>query len=333
MNSPYEYSTIDQIKKGLAARGYTVEDLVLDGKYFSRFIAPTGESWLTSNGHISYPFITSTARRVSIEKNIAYDLASSVGVNIPRTLRVNPPNLSDNELSEFLQYAPLVVKPNDASLSDGLSRGVTTERALHKAIQYAANYSDSVLVQKQCEGQEIRFVVLNGRVNAAILRQTPQIVGDGISNIAELLERENIDRAQLRMEYLKYPQLNENILPLKDLDSTQLLAKGEVLELGKSTMIRGGASIYNITGSVHTSYFTVVEKLATVLGKGFVVVDMLVKDYLQKDNTDNYFFLEFNMAPVLKLFYSCRDGNQYDILKRLVPMIDEAVTNKRSSSE
>jgi hypothetical protein len=53
---------------------------------------------------------------------------------------------------------------------------------------------------------------------------------------------------------------------------------------------------------------------------------MMIHDHTKPQTEDNYTFIEFNTAPVLKMFYSCRDGNHYDILGDLVPMINATLT-------
>jgi uncharacterized protein (DUF1330 family) len=87
-------------------------------------------------------------------------------------------------------------------------------------------------------------------------------------------------------------------------------------------MIRTGASIYNVIQTVHPSYLQTVENLAQKLGANFIVVDMILRDYTQEQSANNYAFIEFNTTPVLKLFYSCRDGQHYDVVEELADMID-----------
>jgi cyanophycin synthetase len=172
-------------------------------------------------------------------------------------------------------------------------------------------------------------VVVDGKVKAAILRQTPQLVGDGTSTIAELLENENAARRQLRMQYVSYQPLDSELITQAGKQSTEILPKGEVLTLGLGTMIRTGASVYNVLSEVHPSYIRTAENLAENLGSRFIVVDIMIHDYTKPQSDTNYAFIEFNTAPVFKLFYSCRDGNHYDILSDIVPMLDDAISGER----
>jgi uncharacterized protein (DUF1330 family) len=77
----------------------------------------------------------------------------------------------------------------------------------------------------------------------------------------------------------------------------------------------------------------VVENLVQTLGARFVVVDMMLQDYTKPKTAANYAFIEFNTAPVLKLFYSCRDGKQYDVVAELAAMIDTSLTGENHENK
>ena len=80
---------------------------------------------------------------------------------------------------------------------DGISIGVSTKVGLSKAIAYARSASDQqesdVLVQEQVEGQEYRFLVVEGKVVAVAGRRPPCVVGDGRSTVKQLIHEKNQD--------------------------------------------------------------------------------------------------------------------------------------------
>lgn len=321
-----EHATIELLKESLSSLGYTYQTIVLNDNNYTQFTSPAGVIWFTSNTHINYPFATSTARSISDKKHLAYQLAESLGVRVPQTYVIDTAHMPGSEdIQTWLQAGPLVIKPDNASLSHGLTLQVTTESGLLKAIDNAKEYSETVLVQEQVSGEELRFVVINGVVTSALLRQTPRIVGDGVSTASQLLDKENDLRRSIQVPYLTYPLLTEELIDTAQFESTKVLAKGQVYELGKSTMIRGGCSVYDVISSVDASYVDTATRLANSLGKGFIVVDMFIEDYKQPKSETNHAFIEFNMSPVLKLCYSCRDDKQYDVLADLVPLIDRSL--------
>lgn len=321
-------NTMDILKASLEARGYSSRALLLgvSQKSFTQFRSEGSPRLLTlSTDSPLYPFSSSSARLIANFKNLAYDLASSVGVPIPDSVTIA---LDDNkfEAADALLFACglVVVKPNSSSVSNGLTLGIDSVKQLHDAITFARGFSDEVLVQRQVTGDEIRFAVIDGNVRAAILRQTPGVDGDGISTLAELIVKENELRRAIVDTAVVYPAIDSILVNLESFDVSTIPAMGERVELGKGTMIRLGASIYDVMDTVDPSYIAIAKKLAGQLGHGFVVVDMMIHDYTQSADPKNYVFIEYNLTPALQLFYSCRDGNHFDVAgKYLAPMIDK----------
>ncbi len=317
-------ASIVLLREALTELGYDVHCFTCGKKYFTRFTSPQGNVWITSDARVVYPFASTAAKEISDNKNLAYELAGNLHILYPQTIVIDETTDVQTKY-DMLKKSPLVVKPVDGYASHGLTLDIVTAEQLDSGLQKAREYSPQVLIQQQVQGQEIRFAVLNGKVDGAVLRQTPRVVGDGVSTVAQLIASENTNRRNLQMPYLSYPLLEAPLISLEPDFQQRTPSNTEVVELGRSTMIRGGASVYDVTKQVHPSYTTTVERLAAEFGKGFVVVDLFVRDYTIQQTDDNYVFMECNMSPALKLFYSCRDGKHYDILKQLVPLIDESL--------
>jgi D-alanine-D-alanine ligase-like ATP-grasp enzyme len=92
--------------------------------------------------------------------------------------------------------------------------------------------------------------------------------------------------------------------------------------------VRGGASIYELQNIVHSSYKDVAHKIAGFVGASFMTVDLIVHDYTAPAADHNYWFLEANTAPSLRLYYSCRSGENVDVLPRIVRAVDTAIHTK-----
>jgi len=307
--------------RALKQKGYVVD---IDESYpmTVAYTSPKGATWKTKAAHITYPFNTEHVQNIARDKNKAYDLARSAGFSIPYTFYVTDSTTDDMLLDVLHTFKKLIVKPTDLSQSKGLTIDIDSLAALKDAIGYAKSFSNSVLVQQQVIGEEIRFTVINGKVEAALLRRTARVIGDGHSPLAELINRENEARKLLHFDYITYPQLDETIVDSSLLNSSNIPDKGKVVELSHSTMVKGGCSIYDILLQVNKSYITSVEKLVAKLGAGFIVVDVFCQSYSEPARPDNHWFIEFNTTPALRLYYACRDGKQFDIVTHLAAAID-----------
>jgi cyanophycin synthetase len=321
-------NTMDLLQKSLEARGYSSRTLILGAskKSFTQFSSPKTSRLLTlSTDSPLYPFATSSARLIANFKEFSYDLAQSIGVSIPESAVIEHDDAKFTKAKELLEkHAVVIVKPNSSSVSNGLTLNIDSPDQLQEAIAFARQYSDRVLVQRQVKGEEIRFAVADGKVRGAILRQTPGVTGNGRDTLAQLIDEENKARAAISDTAVPYLAIDDTLLKLDAFDMHSVPADGERVELGKGTMIRTGASIYNVLDEVHPSYIEIVEKLADQIGNGFAAVDVMLEDYTQPATDSNYAFIEFNLTPAIQLFYSCRDGKHFDVAgEYLAPMIDK----------
>ncbi len=329
MSAPQSITIIGNV---LSRQGYEVGELELAGKRFAQ-ISKEGRPLLTVGYEYPlYPFATSSARLISKHKDMAYEFVRKNGVMVPETVVVRGSALS--EATELLEKCGrVIVKPKKGLGSEGLHLDITTPDQLGQAVADAGQGGADVLVQRQFYGEEVRFAVIDGRVRAALLRQTPRVVGDGTSTLAQLIRKENDRRREVNDTLVPYPQLDASLVSRQLLESNEVIPRGEVRELNKSTMIRGGASIYNILSEVDPGYASVAERACEGLGKGFIVADIMIADYTAPPSDDTYVFIEFNLAPAVSLFYSCRDGKQVEIVEEyLAPMLIKAMKGNYAAS-
>ncbi|MBM3210379.1 hypothetical protein FJZ39_03525 [Candidatus Saccharibacteria bacterium] len=324
--------SIDILHVAMKDFGYSVDVFTLDGRKYTRFKHASGKSWLTRNGLVSYPFVTSSAHTVSQNKQRAYSLAGEVGVCYPAThvIDTRVTNADKVAIERMIDsFGGVIVKPENASGARGFTAGIKSINNLEEAVTkaYSNGHTPLVLVQEAVDAEEIRFAVVDGKVVSALLRKRPYVVGDGHSTVAELIAKENDSRRTFKMPYVTYPDLDETMLNPDTISSQEILNMNRELTIGSGTMIKNGASIINVFENVHDSLIEKVQRISNQIGHGFVVVDMFVKDYTQPAESGNYWFNEFNFSPSLKLHYSCRDGNHDDILACLIPYLDKTIAN------
>jgi len=323
-HKPFKTS-IELLSEELIRRGYILREMPLGNKFYE-FTAPNGWRWLTRRATISYPFVPAIVAHIARHKDLAYAFADFHGTVTPQSLRV-PERAA--ELPEFVKkYAPVIVKPSASFGGHGLTMNITSLNGTKRAVKAAQKYAPTSLVQRQFNGDEVRLTVINGEVVSVLFREIPRVTGDGKSTVAQLVAAENELRRRLPNKYVPYPQLDASIIDEKCLRDRHVPRKGEIVELGTSSIVAGGAQMHDVTGRTHESYKALARRLAGALNAPFVVVDLLVHDFTKPLSKNNYVFLEFNTTPSLRLYYEVRTGNEYDIVHKLADMIDEESTRQ-----
>ncbi len=308
------------LKDELIARGYAYSEWKLGDQSFREFQATNGWKWITRTSFYDYPFIPFAVRMISKDKPLSNEIAARHSVNLPESIATRDISVAN----EFLaRHGRVVVKPADRSGGEGLSTDITDSAGLAAALERATYDDMDPLVQRQVDGDEVRFTIIDGKVVSALLRQTPRLVGDGKRSIDELLAAENELRATLVFPTLSYPQLDRELVKSLGFDGMDILPNGKVLQLSRSTMIRGGASFIGVRNEIHPSYIAIAERLAADLHPKLLIVDLIIQGINQPADEANYVFLEFNTAPSTRIYSSVRSGDTPDVIRMLADLIDD----------
>jgi glutamate--cysteine ligase len=310
-------------------RGYTLsESASTEAGVLVRLTSPNGSSWLTAT-NVSHPMVSGIVERISQNKILSYDFAKNIGIEVPDTeIAYKGQPIGKSQL--LSKYKLVVVKPLDSFGSRGLTVNVDSKQQLDRSLKKSYQYSETALVQQQVEGSEFRFTIIDGKVVSILLRQPPNVVGDGHSSVAELIKKENIARSHLKFPHVVYPPLTETIIDAKYInDHKTVPQKDETVEFSRATMIKDGASVYEMIDKAHESYKDIAEKLAAELGANFIVVDIFIKSIELPAKKDMYWFNEFNTSPAIRMYYGVRNMNASHIADMIIDKTDKAIRSMR----
>ncbi|MEJ8766702.1 hypothetical protein WKU33_12680 [Oceanobacillus sp. HCA-5259] len=242
-------------------RGLTLRWHVKDSEKFKDmatwFVERPGQLFSLSSKERTHYFFRTRGDKVSNE-------AVMIGKDKERTKQVlRTASISTPEGEKFLEHDsdevireyvksigyPVAIKPFDGSFGNGVITNITEDGKLNDAISYVRNelgYKE-VLVERHVFGKEFRIYVVGDEAVGAINRIPPNVLGDGKSTIAELIQKKNSERAknprlvscpiQVNEEikrFLSYSGLDLDFIPVKD----QLLYLSE-----KSNVSLGGDPI------------------------------------------------------------------------------------------
>lgn len=87
---------------------------------------------------------------------------------------------------------PVAVKPQDGNQGKGVTVNVASREDLEIAYRAAAEHGE-VMVEKFLPGSDFRLLVVGDKLVAASRREPPQVVGDGLHTVRELVDIVNQD--------------------------------------------------------------------------------------------------------------------------------------------
>jgi cyanophycin synthetase len=250
-------------------------------------------------------------------KPAVHRLLSSRGLPTPRFLEFGLPTLS--RALEFLATAreetdaACVVKPaRDTGGGHGVTTGVTTPLELAWAIAAALPLGDQFLVEQQVAGENYRLLFLDGKCVDAVRRDPPQLVADGRSTVADLLNRLNADRVSRGLT-------GAQVLVTRDLDLRRTLAR-QGLHLGSvpaaghrvilKTVINENSADDNesVRDQVCPAIIEDGLQAVSIVGARLAGVDVVTTDISRPLSETGGVILEVNTTPGFHYHYHNRSG-------------------------
>ena len=187
---------------------------------------------------------------------------------------------------------PLFIKPNTGQEGRDVLQ-VHDEDALGQALCDLFNRHDALLLQTALSGRDLRVVVLDGKVLCMIERSPPEITGDGIHSIADLIEKET--RTTLSGSGIK------DCLDAQGLKFQDKPAKGQSIRLLPNANLSAGGTARLISPPYPGNLVKLARNCGKTLGLRYYAVDLIVDNL--ETNTPAATILEINAAPGLAELY------------------------------
>src|SRR5699024_6100439 len=137
---------------------------------------------------------------------------------------------------------PAVVKPRAGNRSRGVSTHLESEGDIREAFLLARTQAREVILQEHIEPEdEMRVMASTSEAISVVKRVLPNVVGDGVSTIRQLIQDKNQQR-------ILNPSTRSRPIPIDALTIRRLgsqgLALDDVVEFGRTVTVRsiGGLS-------------------------------------------------------------------------------------------
>lgn len=271
-------------------RGITVE--VLDGKGGYLRLTHGGTSVVTRESLSELTNAVAMSR--CDDKRVARKVVSEAGIRVPRGRTAS---FSDDDYEFMADAGSVVVKPARGEQGAGITVGVDSNDDLDRAVAWAAKHCPDVLIEERCEGEDLRLVVINGKVIAAAVRRPPEVIGSGKHTVRQLVEAQSRRRSAATH--------GESVIPVDDLTEDTVRDAGwaldDVLPINERLVVRRtanlhtGGTIRDVTDELHPTLARVAVAAADAIGIPVTGIDLMVPSV----DGDEYVFIEANERPGL----------------------------------
>jgi GNAT-family acetyltransferase (TIGR03103 family) len=274
-------------------RGIWVE--VLDGETGEMRLSHGGRSVITRESLSEFTSAIAMCR--CDDKRLTRRLVSEAGIHVPRA---HLATFDDADHAFLAEVGEVVVKPTRGEQGKGITVGVAAGKGpdeLAAALGRAREQHREVLIEERVKGDDLRLVVIDGRVVAAALRIPPEIIGTGEHSVRDLIAAQSRRRSAATG--------GESTIPLDDITEDtvrdagwtldDVLPEGTRLRVRRTANLHQGATIHDVTAQVNPELCRVAVAAAEAIGVPVTGIDLLVRDVAG----DEYAFIEANERPGL----------------------------------
>lgn len=249
------------------------------------------------------------AQSISGDKDLTKSLLQSCGLPVPEGRIAASPEDAWSASQEI--GLPVVIKPTDGNHGRGVSIDLGTQKEIEAAWALADAEGSEVIVERFVPGNEHRLLVVGGRVVAAARGETAQVVGDGVSTVRQLIDKQiNTDpRRGTTEEFpLNLVLLDEDPAVRLELERQGWSAESIPPE-GKSVLIqRNGNVAFDVTDLVHPKVAAAVALAARIVDLDIAGIDLVAEDISRPLEEQDGAIVEINAGPGLLMHLKPANG-------------------------
>ena len=244
------------------------------------------------------------AEFIAQDKEITKMVLRGAGVPVPEGRSVSSAEDAWSAAREL--GGRLVVKPRDGNQGKGVAVDISSRDEVLAAYAAARAISDDVIVERYLPGHDFRLLVVGNRLVAAARRAPPQVVGDGVHTVRELVEQVNRDPARgdghaTSLTKIRLDGIALAVLAAQGLTTDSIPAKGVHAVLRNNANLSTGGSATDVTDEVHPELAARAVEAAQTVGLDICGVDVVCESIDRPLEEQGGGIVEVNAAPGLRM--------------------------------
>ncbi len=284
---------------------------------------------------------------IACDKAVTKQLLSAAGIPVPQGIVVH--DAAEAVAAYDRLGGTVVVKPVSGSHGRDVFIVETVEEA-SAAFAVISGDGGSALVEDYVPGIDYRILVIGDQVVAAELSPA-QVTGDGVLDIAGLVERVNADprRGVGHDRALTKITLDETVigyLNQQGLTPASVPEAGQVVKLRHNANLSTGGTSKDVTDDVHPAVARMCARAAATIGLDICGIDLRLRDITRPPGTlyESGGIIEINASPGLRMHLEPSEGKKRDVADYIidklyplgmpsrVPIVSVTGTNGKTST-
>ncbi|MBO9535706.1 cyanophycin synthetase [Herbaspirillum sp.] len=266
------------------------------------------------------------AESIAQDKDLTKMLLHAAGVPVPNGRVVTTAEDAWKATEEI--GAAVVIKPLDGNQGKGVAVNVRSRAEVERAFANAARISDEVIVERYLHGHDFRLLVIGNKLVAAARRDPPQVIGDGVHTIRQLIDQVNADPLRgdghaTSLTKIRLDDIAISVLAGQNLDPEAIPAQGVRVVLRNNANLSTGGTATDVTDDVHPDMAARAIAAAQMVGLDICGVDVVCNSVHASMEEQGGGIVEVNAAPGLRMHLSPSYGKSRDVGQAIVSTMYE----------
>jgi cyanophycin synthetase len=303
-----------------AAQARDIPTYQLDREYNCLFVLGQGARQHRINASVT-DRTGLIADTITQDKELTKTLLRDAGVPVPAGRLVK--DAEDAWQAACAIGLPVVVKPRDGELGEGVALKLSTRQEVVSAYAAARAVRKEVLVEKFVLGTHHRLLVVGYRLIAAARRDPAGVIGDGTRTVAELVEEANRDPRRrggsiAELETILFDEASVAVLEEQGYRPDSVIPAGKWVPVRLNSHISDGGTVADVTDQVHPDVAARSVEAARVLGVDLAGLDVMATDISRPLEEQGGVILEVNTRPGLNVHLERWTGTRRPIGEAIV---------------
>lgn len=240
-------------------------------------------------------------------KLVTKKILEDAHIRVPEGDHFTSEEAAKNSYNRFA-HTGIVIKPKSTNFGIGITifKYACSREDYDKAIAFAFEHDDAILIETFIPGKEYRFFVIGNQVVGILHRVPANVIGDGDKTIRELVEKKNEDPLRGEgyvkpLEKIKLGDTELMFLKEQGLTFDSIIPSNEIVYLRENSNISTGGDSIDFTDDIDEAYKKEAVRAAQAVGAVICGVDMMIKDIHAPFSKEAYGIIELNFNPAIHI--------------------------------
>lgn len=261
---------------------------------------------------------------ISCDKQLTKKILREYGIPVPEGYEAYSEDDAVS-IARELGY-PVVVKPLNGNQGKGVCLNLLSDEQVRMAYRIAKGYSENIIVEKHVQGRHYRILVVKDKVAAVAERIPAHVVGDGKSNIEQLVYKLNEDPNrgeghEKPLTKIKIDPIVLMVLSRQGKDLNYIPQQGEKIYLRDNDNLSTGGIAIDCTDRIHPDNVAIAIRATQAIGLDIAGVDITTPDISKPITATGGVVIEVNASPGIRMHYFPQKGEPRDVAKAIVDML------------